>query len=220
MQWLVNLPKHEVIHQRGRVVWRRDKSTHLEDNILAKPHISIDFQAVQIDDTWDRFEALQKVTNLCPQKRLAQVRKRYHHNGAEFCRNCNYVRTQETPNNFYLLEFRAQFNGRVRWVGSCNVTHNSTFLHCVQIRLRQKMFVKKILNLTYVSNSRIDPRYIWKNNLKNNNNRLPEKTKFVRSQDTWTSSKSEVALTGKNRERGTFTPMARSKNYSKQMENT
>lgn len=217
MQWLVNLPKdiHEVIHQRGRL-WRRDESTHLEDNIRAKPHISIDFQAVQIDDTWDRFEALQEVTNLCPQERLARVSKRYHYNGAEFCRTCNYFRTQKTPYNFYLLEFRAQFNGRIGWVGSCNVTYNSTLLHCVQIRLRQK----NVCQANPQSNVRIKLRYIWKHNLKNNSNWLSEKTKFVRSQDTWTSSKSEVALTGKNRERGTFTPMARSKNCSKQMENT
>ena len=98
MRWSVNLPKdrHEgKTSKRKSCPAERYESTHLEDNILAKPHISVYFQGVQIDDTWDSFEALQEVTNLCPQERLAQVSKRYHHNGAKFCRTCYYFRTQQ-----------------------------------------------------------------------------------------------------------------------------
>jgi hypothetical protein len=37
---------------------------HLEHNLLSKPHIPNDLQAVQADDTWDCLETLQEVTYL------------------------------------------------------------------------------------------------------------------------------------------------------------
>ena len=99
---------------------------------------------------------------------------------------------------FNLLELGSQFDCWVRGVSSSTVSDDEAIDQGVEIRLQKNG------NFSHHSNVSEDVSML-----------LCFTLKCGIEVFTWTSNKSEVAFTGKNRERGTLTPIALSKNCFK-----
>jgi hypothetical protein len=92
---------------------------------------------------------------------------------------------------FYLLKFWPQFDRRICRICSSWISDDKAINYSVKIRLRKRQWVKRVSNTS--------PR-------SNDSDRKEKKA-------TWTRSKSEEAFTGRNRDLGTFIPIAWSKNW-------
>ena len=96
-------------------------------------------------------------------------------------------------NKHHLLELRPQFNWRICWVCSSFVPNDETIFQSVEIGLQQRR------------KPEFD-EWNWNTTVKS----LPTMSE---KKITCTRSKSEVAFTGRNRDRGTLIPIALSKNW-------